>query len=182
MEELLASQTKKIVNLFRGQQIEGEIVSITDKEIILDFGSKSEGVINLRDFPAGKLPKVGEKVEAFVVEPENESSQVVLSMQSVQKIARQSKTTSGSTQQDFTKIMGKYTSDEIYTGTVTKVTQFGVFVALEEGVEGLIHSSKVQAIYEPGQKIQVSIDSIEPERRRIALSPVITSTKDLIYK
>jgi len=76
----------------------------------------------------------------------------------------------------------KYIQDEIYTGTVTKVSQFGVFVALEEGIEGLIHSSKVTAKYEPGQKVQVTVDSIEPERRRIALSPVVTSTKDLIYK
>jgi small subunit ribosomal protein S1 len=182
MEELLASLSN--LTLTRGQIITGEVVSITDQEVILDLGMKAEGVIPARDFPEGKLPKVGDKVEAYVVEPENESSQVLLSMQSIQKVVRTNTRTpgQGGPQVDFSKIIGKYTIDEIYPGTVTKVTQFGVFVALEEGVEGLIHSSKVTNTLKEGEKIQVTIDSIEPERRRIALSPVVTSTKDLIYR
>ena len=49
MEELLASQSKKITKLFRGQQVEGEIGSITDKEITLDIGAKSEGILQKKD-------------------------------------------------------------------------------------------------------------------------------------
>lgn len=184
MEKLLASLSTKPLALTRGQVVTGEVVAVSEKEAILDLRIKSEGVISLRDFPTGKLPKIGEKIEAFVVEPENDSSQVVLSLQSVQKVIKQSRIGSIPPQQDFNKIAEKYVIDEVYTGTVTKATQFGVFVALEDGVEGLIHTSKVPSgtNYEPGQKIQVSIDSLEAERRRIALSPVITSTKDLIYK
>jgi len=183
MEELLASLSKPLI-LTRGQAVTGEVVAISDQEVTLDLSTKSEGVIPRRDFPTGKEVKVGDKIEAFVIEPENDSHQVVLSTQSIQKSQRptRSQSQSGSNQQDFSKVAEKYIQDEIYTGTVTKVSQFGVFVALEEGIEGLIHSSKVTAKYEPGQKVQVTVDSIEPERRRIALSPVVTSTKDLIYK
>ena len=194
MEELLATASfgnqqavsfgNNSLILTRGQSVTGEVVAITDQEITLDLGIKFEGVIPKRDLPTGKEVKIGEKMDAFVVEPENDSHQVVLSTHSIQRTQRPTRSSnqSGSSQQDFSKVAEKYIQDEIYTGTVTKVSQFGVFVALEEGIEGLIHSSKVTAKYEPGQKIQVTVDSIEAERRRIALSPVVTSTKDLIYK
>jgi len=82
MGELLASQTTKPLILFRGQQVEGEIVSKTDKEIILDLGTKSEGIISKRDIPKDQLDnlKAGDKLKAFVYMPENESGQVVLSL------------------------------------------------------------------------------------------------------
>lgn len=83
MEELLASQSQKITTLRRGQEVEGEIVSITDKEITLDLGTKSEGVIQTREIPKDKLAtlKVGDKLKAFVYMQENESGQVVLSLE-----------------------------------------------------------------------------------------------------
>ena len=83
MEELLASQDKKLVTIFRGQQVEGEVVAITDKEITLDLGAKSEGVMTTREIPQPQLEdlKVGSKLKAFVYMPENEHGQVVLSLQ-----------------------------------------------------------------------------------------------------
>lgn len=83
MEELLASQTKKLITLSRGQQVEGEVVSQTPKEIILDLGTKSEGVIQARDLSDEQRSslKIGDKLKAFVVALENESGQVVLSLQ-----------------------------------------------------------------------------------------------------
>lgn len=182
MEELLASQQPKPLNLVRGQVVKGEVVSVSDAEVILDLGIKSEGVIPTKGFPEDKLPKVGDQLEVYVIEPENESSQVELSLQPAQsRLNRDQKSPSVS---DFAKLIEKYNPDNTFPGTVTNLTQFGVFVALEEGVEGLIHSSKVgvNTKYEVGQKIQVIVDSIEPEKQRIALSPVVTSTKDLIYK
>ncbi len=82
MEGLLASQSKKIVNLYRNKEVEGEVVFISDKEVILDLGTKSEGVISKREFSDSQLEvlKVGSKLKAFVYMPENESGQVVLSL------------------------------------------------------------------------------------------------------
>lgn len=81
MAELLASQSQKLVVLHRGQEIEGETVSISDKDIILDLGAKSEGVIVKRDIPEAKLKdlKIGDKIKAFVMVLENEHGQVMLS-------------------------------------------------------------------------------------------------------
>lgn len=79
----MASQTKKVVNIFRGQQVEGEVVSKTKKEIILDLGAKSEGTIATREIPQTELKdlKVGSKLKAYVYMPENEHGQIVLSWQ-----------------------------------------------------------------------------------------------------
>lgn len=87
MEELLASSAtqSKLVTLHRGQEIEGEVAAITDKEIILDLGTKSEGVLSKRDIPPAQLEnlKVGNKLKAFVYMQENENGQTVLSYEKI---------------------------------------------------------------------------------------------------
>jgi len=66
----------------RGQEIEGEVILITDSEIILDLGGKSEGVLPKKDLSLEQAAnlKVGDKLLTFVVVPENESHQVVLEL------------------------------------------------------------------------------------------------------
>lgn len=183
MEELLASQPQKTtLDLTRGQEIEGEVVLISDKEITLDLGAKSEAIIPIRDFDSSKI-KVGDKLKGYVVEPENESHQIVLSLARSAKASPDGKRARPESNLDFEKISQKY-ADQIVKGTVTKITQFGVFVQLEEGLEGLIHISKLgpDDDFKPGEVISVSVDSVDTDKKRVALSPVITSTKGLIYK
>ncbi len=81
MEELLASHPQKITKLSRGQLIEGKIVAITDREIILDLAAKSEGILSTRDIGTAVLKdlKVGDKIKAFVETAENEYGQIILS-------------------------------------------------------------------------------------------------------
>jgi small subunit ribosomal protein S1 len=81
MEELLASQTKKLITFHRGQEIEGIVLAISSREITLDLGGKSEGILPFHDLPEtiSKDLKTGQKLKAFVAMPENDSGQVVLS-------------------------------------------------------------------------------------------------------
>lgn len=62
------------------------------------------------------------------------------------------------------------------SGKITRVEAFGAFVNVEEGVDGLIHASKLNPdeTYEEGQEVTVSVESVDPERRRMSLSPVLT--------
>ena len=176
MEKLLASQPQQKLSINRGQEVEGKVVLITEKEIIVDLGTKSEGLISLNEVK-DKLPEIGDSVMAYVLESENESGQVILTIQRTTKTSNTSNTLSNN-------LVNKYTPDEIVKGVITKVTQFGVFVKLEEGIEGLIHSSKLgpDDNFEPGQEISVMIDAVDLDKKRISLAPVITSTKGLIYK
>ncbi|OGE38631.1 hypothetical protein A3F00_02230 [Candidatus Daviesbacteria bacterium RIFCSPHIGHO2_12_FULL_37_11] len=183
MEELLASLSSTPISLERGQEIEGKIISINSNEITVDLGLKSEGVISGREFQndvKNKL-KTGDTIKAIVSEVENENGQVVLSMQRSGQKKAQAQT------QDLEKwndLIKKLDGQDIIKGKVTKITQFGIFVELQGGIEGLIHISKLKSDdkFEVGQQLSVSVDSIDQEKKRISLSEVKTSTKGLIYK
>jgi len=62
------------------------------------------------------------------------------------------------------------------TGTVSRVEPFGVFVNVEDGVDGLIHASKLSpdVVYEKGVEVTVTVESVDPDRRRMSLSPILT--------
>lgn len=76
------------------------------------------------------------------------------------------------------EIPEKYQPGQIVTGTVTKITNFGVFVSLEDGLEGLLHISELadhkvddpEEIVKVGEKIEVKILRVDPEERKIGLS------------
>ncbi|MBU0576088.1 S1 RNA-binding domain-containing protein, partial [Patescibacteria group bacterium] len=69
-----------------------------------------------------------------------------------------------------------YSVGATLTGTISRVEPFGVFVNVEDGVDGLIHASKLNPdeSYQKGAKITVTVESVDPERRRMSLSPILT--------
>lgn len=80
MAKLLAQTEKKPLKYFRGDQVEGKIVALNQKELVVDLGTKSEGVINKRDFSPevwAKL-KIGDQIKAYVLALDNASSQIIL--------------------------------------------------------------------------------------------------------
>lgn len=179
MEKLLVSLSSSPISLERGQEVEGKVVAINTNEITLDLGLKSEGVIPGREIPDKAVLKVGDIIKATVSAIENENGQVILS---IQKSVKQKQESTDSRKWD--ELTEKLTKEEIIKGKVTKVTQFGVFVQIQEGIEGLIHISNLSPDdkFEAGQAVSVALDSIDRDKRRIALSPIRTSTKGLIYK
>jgi len=84
MEELLAQTGYVLRGLKRGNEVKGTVTNVGKKEILVDIGGKSEGVVLGREFEAIEdlLPtiKVGDKISAIVTAPENESGQTVLSL------------------------------------------------------------------------------------------------------
>lgn len=137
MEELLASQSSEIKSVFRGQQIEGEVVAITDKEITLDLGTKSEGVLQKKE--VSEDLKIGDKVKAFVSMVENESGQVVLSS------SPQTRTTTspkGGHKGDWSKFTQAESNKAKLQGTVMEVNKGGLIVEVI-GVRGFLPNSQV---------------------------------------
>ncbi|MDP3758388.1 MAG: S1 RNA-binding domain-containing protein [Candidatus Daviesbacteria bacterium] len=150
MEELLASQSKKVVNLYRNLEVEGEVVSISDKEIILDLGAKSEGVISSRDIPAPIKSglKVGSKLKAFVYMPENESGQAVLSLQrQVSSPMRPDRgrfkgKSRGGRFIDWSKFISAQNQKSKLQGSVIEVNRGGLMVEVA-GTRGFLPNSQV---------------------------------------
>ncbi len=73
-------------------------------------------------------------------------------------------------------IESRYPVGTTVTGTVSRIVQFGVFVKVEPGVDGLIHTSKLSPDqqFQPGDQVTVVVESVEPAQRRMSLSAVLT--------
>ena len=82
------------------------------------------------------------------------------------------------------EIEREYKPGSKHKGEVTRVEPFGVFVHFEAGVDGLIHISKIPAGEEPevGKKIDVFVETVDQESRRMSLAMVLKTTEKLIYK
>lgn len=87
------------------------------------------------------------------------------------------------TDDPWKEILKKYEVGTTATGKVTRVEPFGVFVTLEPGVDGLIHISKIQAGNEPevGAEVDVVVDSVDIDNRRMSLGMVLTEVP-VMYK
>ena len=81
------------------------------------------------------------------------------------------------------KIEVSYPIGTTFTGTVSRVEAFGIFVNVEPGVDGLIHASKLSPdqTFKKGEEVTVSVESVEPKQRRMSLS-VVTTTVPVGYK
>ncbi len=81
----------------------------------------------------------------------------------------------------------KYAPETKHTGTVAKVADYGVFVSLESGVDGLVHVSELKGengfvnlrkMFKPGDKMAVQVKDVNPAQKRLSLRPVSTSEQD----
>lgn len=137
---------------------------------------KLEGLVHISeiswekvDDPA-RLFKVGDKVEVMVIAKEEATGRLNLS---IKQLAND----------PFLEASAAFSKDEEVIGSVARVTPYGVFVTLKNGVEGLVHISKVSPNenYQIGQKITCTIESIDAGARRISLSPVARE-KPVLYR
>lgn len=144
MEELLASESQKLTNLFRGQQIEGEVVAISPKEITLDLGAKSEGILPAREVPREKLSslKVGDKITVFVSWPENENGQTVLSYEK-QILVREGKGgRRGGRSMEWSKFIQAQKQNSKMQGKVIELNKGGLIIEVN-GTRGFLPNSQV---------------------------------------
>lgn len=151
----MASQSSyaKPLTLHRGQEVEGEIVSINEKEITLDLGSKSEGVITTREAPNLAELKIGSKLKVYVYMQENEHGQTVLSWQkqaprldSDRGRFRDGGQRGGRSGRgrgpDWTKFTQALNQKTKLQGKVTEVNRGGLIVEVS-GVRGFLPNSQV---------------------------------------
>lgn len=139
MEKLLASQDKKFITLNRGQQVEGIIVYLTDKEITLDLGVKSEGILQRREVESQEL-KAGDKLKVYVVQTENESGQVVTSMSPQMKTSDRGNR--GGRGIFWQKFIAAQNQKSKLSGKVLEVNKGGLIVEVD-GVRGFLPNSQV---------------------------------------
>jgi len=156
--------------LEEGQIIKGAITNITDYGLFIDMGGM-DGLCHITDLSWGrvshpaKLYKVGEELEVKVLKYDREKDRVSLGVKQLRD-------------DPWATVVEKYPVGEKTTGKVVSITDYGVFVELEEGVEGLIHVSEMTWSKKPrhpskivavGDILEIMVLNIETETKRISL-------------
>ncbi|MBI3486470.1 S1 RNA-binding domain-containing protein [Candidatus Daviesbacteria bacterium] len=168
---------EKLGKIKLGDKVTGKVAAVLPFGIFVTLSDGVEGLVHVSEIswekvedPA-KLFKVGDEVSGQVISVDSNTNRVNLSIKQTKD-------------DPFLAVANKYKKDDIVKGVVSKVSSIGVFITLDDSLEGLIHSSKIEqgTIYEVGQKITALVDNIDSLKRRIALVPFITTTKGLIYK
>jgi small subunit ribosomal protein S1 len=156
--------------LEEGQIIKGAVTNITDYGLFIDMGGM-DGLCHITDLSWGrvshpaKLYKVGEELEVKVLKYDREHDRVSLGVKQLRA-------------DPWETVVERYPVNEKTKGKVVSITDYGVFVELEEGVEGLIHVSEMTWSKKPrhpskmvsvGDEVEVMVLNIEPETKRISL-------------
>lgn len=170
-EEHQAVEEQVYNELAEGQTRTGVVTRLTPFGAFVDLGQGVEGLLHISEIawdrlqhPSERLTE-GQQLEVLVIKVDREAKRISLSLKQLSA-------------HPWTKIEEKYKMGDLVEGKVVRLTSFGAFVNLEEGIDGLIHISQLsnQRVEKPeevvhvGQEVQVKVIKIEPEQRRIGLS------------
>jgi small subunit ribosomal protein S1 len=161
-------QTLKVLE--EGVILEGTVKNITDYGAFIDLGG-IDGLLHITDMAWGRLQhpsevlKVGDKVKVVVLKYDAERERVSLGMKQIMP-------------DPWTKVAEAYPPGTRIKGKVVSVTDYGAFVEIEKGVEGLIHVSEMSwskravhpsKVVNPGDMVEVQVLGVDEANRRISL-------------
>ena len=171
LEESRAEQRSEIVqNLEEGQVVEGVVKNITDYGAFVDLGG-IDGLLHVTDMAwrrvnhPTEILNIGQTVKVQIIRINQETHRISLGMKQLEA-------------DPWDGIGGRYPLGKKVTGTVTNITDYGAFVELEPGIEGLIHVSEMSwtkknvhpgKILSTTQEVDVVILEVDPVKRRISL-------------
>ena len=156
-------------NMREGDVVKGNILSITPKEVVVDIHYKSEGVIPLEEFPNIAELKVGDEIEVYLEQRENEDGRCVLSRRKAER------------SHGWDKVVATLNENDVIRGRVVRKVKGGLM--LDIGVEAFLPASlaflkgygSLNTLL--GQEIEVKIIKINSQRKNI-----IVSRKDILEK
>ncbi|HEY6251896.1 MAG TPA: 30S ribosomal protein S1, partial [Candidatus Angelobacter sp.] len=169
-EEQRASQERRFSEIKEGETVSGVVRSLTDYGAFIDIGGV-DGLLHVGEIAWGRVNKpadvlsVGQQVEARVLKVDADKHRISLGMKQLQP-------------HPWDSAAEKYRVGERVRGAVTRVVEFGAFVELEPGIEGLIHLSemswakkvrKPSDVVKPGETVEAVVLGINPGERRISL-------------
>ncbi|MEQ9573256.1 MAG: 30S ribosomal protein S1 [Nitratireductor sp.] len=171
LEESRAEQRSEIVqNLEEGQVVEGVVKNITDYGSFVDLGG-IDGLLHVTDMAwrrvnhPTEILSIGQTVKVQIIRINQETHRISLGMKQLEA-------------DPWEDIGTKYPLGKKITGTVTNITDYGAFVELEPGIEGLIHVSEMSwtkknvhpgKILSTTQQVDVVVLEVDPQKRRISL-------------
>jgi small subunit ribosomal protein S1 len=155
-----------------GSKVVGKVKTITDFGIFIGFEEGVDGLVHVSEMSwtkkikhPGELYKKGQEVEAVVLNIDKKNERFSLGIKQL-------------TPDPWKEVTRRYRKGDVVVGKITNMTDFGAFVELEEGIEGLVHVSEISRekverpsdVLKTGDKISALILHIDPNERRIGLS------------
>jgi small subunit ribosomal protein S1 len=171
LEESRAEQRSEIVqNLEEGQVVEGVVKNVTDYGAFVDLGG-IDGLLHVTDMAwrrvnhPSEILSIGQTVKVQIIRVNQETHRISLGMKQLES-------------DPWSAIGAKYPIGARVKGRVTNITDYGAFVELEPGIEGLIHVSEMSwtkknvhpgKIVSTSQEVEVMVLEVDPAKRRISL-------------
>ena len=171
LEETRAEQrTGLISSLAEGQIIDGVVKNITDYGAFIDLGGL-DGLLHVTDMSYKRVNhpseaiNIGDTVKVQIIRINRETQRISLGMKQLEI-------------DPWAAVAAKYPIGDKFTGRVTNITEYGAFVELEAGVEGLIHVSEMSwtkknvhpgKIVSTSQEVEVVVLEVDEDKRRISL-------------
>jgi small subunit ribosomal protein S1 len=156
--------------LGEGDTVQGVVTGLRDFGAFVNLGG-ADGLIHVSelawhrvDHPRDILT-VGDEIDVFILNLDRETNRIALSLKRIKN-------------DPWENAIEQYYEGQLVEGTVTNVVDFGAFIALDDGLEGLLHLSEMGdgALKEPysyvkkGDRLQLRISRLEPERRRVGFT------------
>ena len=165
-----AEREQLLENLQEGQEVKGIVKNLTDYGAFVDLGGV-DGLLHITDMAwkrvkhPSEIVNVGDEINVKVLKFDRERTRVSLGLKQLGE-------------DPWVDIANRYTESTRLTGRVTNLTDYGCFVEIEEGVEGLVHVSEMDwtnknihpsKVVSVGDSVEVMVLDIDEERRRISL-------------
>jgi small subunit ribosomal protein S1 len=169
-EDDRSTRERRYSEIKEGDIVSGTVRSLMDYGAFVDIGGV-DGLLHISDIAWGRIDKpadvltVGQQIEAKVLKIEPAGKRISLGMKQLQP-------------HPWDAVAGKYTAGERVRGKVTRVTDFGAFVELEPGIEGMVHLSemswakkvrKPSDMVKPGDVVEVMVLGVNAPERRMSL-------------
>lgn len=169
-ESRSAERQEALADIREGVTVTGTVKNITDYGAFVDLGAV-DGLLHVTDISWKRIThpsevlKVGQQLKLKVIKFDEKTQRISLGIKQLEE-------------SPWSDIQSKFSVDSIHSGTVTNVTDYGAFVELEGGIEGLVHVSEMSwtkknvnpgKLVSVGQQVKVKILSVEPDKHRLSL-------------
>ena len=171
LEESRAEQRAEVIgDLTEGQAVDGVVKNITEYGAFVDLGGV-DGLLHVTDMAwrrvnhPSEILSIGETIKVQVIKINKETHRISLGMKQLQD-------------DPWDAVEAKFALESVHTGRVTNITDYGAFVELEPGVEGLVHVSEMSwtkknvhpgKIVSTSQEVEVMVLEIDSAKRRVSL-------------
>ncbi|MCK8827956.1 bifunctional 4-hydroxy-3-methylbut-2-enyl diphosphate reductase/30S ribosomal protein S1 [Natroniella acetigena] len=169
-EERKENKKEVLASLEEGEEIEGEVTKLVDFGAFVELGGV-EGLLHISEISWGRIGhpsealEEGEMIKVKILGVDEEEGRVSLGLKQIQP-------------DPWEEFLGEYNEGDVVEGKITKTVDFGAFMEIKPGVEGLIHISQlshehvatVEEVVTEGDVVKTKIINIEPEDRRVGLS------------